>query len=90
MKMKITCFHTVLASLLALLLFTPAGNAQQQGPVPVVITSRQIQYKVVDMSQIIMAGNQSAAGTLETLLNQLGSQGWKVVSTYGSLLIFSR
>jgi|GEM_PF-3339436 len=90
MKTKTTCFNAVLAGLLALLLFTPAGNAQQPGPVPVVITSRGLQYKVVDMSQIIMSGNQSAAGTLETLLNNLGAQGWKVVSTYGSLLILSR
>ena len=57
---------------------------------PVVVTPRQLQYKVVDMGLISVGANQTAAGTLEVLLNELAGQGWKVVTFSGTLIILSR
>ncbi len=89
--MKSTLARIVPALALAAIAFCPStSHAQQQGPIPVVITPRQLQYKVVDTARIVPGANQSVAGTIENILNEAAAQGWKLVSISGSLIILSR
>jgi hypothetical protein len=90
--MKTTTTSTIMAGLLALCLSASSSNAQQQsqGPIPVVITPRQLQYKVVDMGRIPANNSLTVAGTVENILNELAGQGWKLVTISGSLMILSR
>ena len=76
--------------LLALSSLAPLSQAQQTDPVRVVITPTQIQYRVLDLAHIAPGTNLSSAQTLEQILNELGAQGWKVVTTSGSFIILSR
>ena len=69
---------------------TSSSQAQQQGPIPVVIAPRQLQYRVVDTAHILPGANQTVAGTIENLLNEAAAQGWKLVTISGSLIILSR
>jgi hypothetical protein len=66
----------------------PAIHAQD--PVPVVITPRVNQYRVIDISKINVPAGGSSAAILESMLNELGSQGWVLVTASGSLIILRR
>ena len=62
-------------------------------PVPQVQSpdNRIEQYRVIDISTIPMTNARGgAAGTLEAVLNEQASQGWRVRETSGSFLILAR
>lgn len=59
-------------------------------PVPVTTMPVQEQYLVVDGSRIPVGGPQRAGGTLETVLNDFGSQGWQVRTTMSNFIILAR
>lgn len=90
MKATLLCLALGITAAMAVVVDPPNSNAQQQAPVPVVITPTGAQYKVIDIAQIPVGNNQTPAATLEVLLNELAAQGWKVVTTSGTLIIFSR
>ena len=58
-----------------------------QNPVPVVVNPTPKQYKVVDIGRIPIAKGQTAAGTLEIVLNEMGNSGWSIVATSGTFVI---
>ena len=83
---KLITFIFALIILGALIIKSPMIQAQQ-APVPVVINPAPRQYRVIDISQIAVANGRTASGTLEAILNEMGAQGWRVVTTSGSLVI---
>ncbi len=68
-----------------------AINAQslvsQQPPLSVVVNPSPKQYRVLDIGRFAVANGQTAAGTLEAILNEMGTLGWKVVATSGTFVI---
>ncbi len=90
MKATLLCLALGLTAALAVVVDPPNSTAQQQAPGPAGITPGGAQYKVIDIAQIPVANNQTPAGTLEIVLNELAAQGWRVVTTSGTLIIFSR
>ena len=59
----------------------------QQAPVPVIINPAPKQYRVIDLGVIPAANGRTLAGSLEVILNEMGLQGWKLVTTTGNLVI---
>ena len=62
----------------------------QQVPVSVVVNNTPRQYRVIDITQIPNGNNLTFPRTLENTLNEMGSQGWKLVAATGNLLIMMR
>lgn len=77
-------------TIICLGLLVPSIQAQNNAPVPVVITPTQVQYKVIDLAQLSLPINTSQATALESLLNELGAQGWRLVTATGTLIILTR
>jgi Domain of unknown function (DUF4177) len=46
-------------------------------------------YKVIDISQIPVGNGMAAAQTLEVMLNELASKGWRVVAISGNLIVLT-
>ena len=61
--------------------------APQQAPVPVIVNLAPQQYRVIDIGRFAVANGQTPAGTLEAILNEMGAQGWKAVTTSGTFII---
>jgi hypothetical protein len=59
----------------------------QQAPLSVIVNPSPKQYRVLDIGRFAVANGQTAAGTLEAILNEMGTQGWKVVATSGTFVI---
>jgi hypothetical protein len=88
-----TPLNWIIAAAIGLAVFfvkTSGTIAQSPVPVPVSITPSVTAYKVIDMNQISVSPGKTPAETLEAGLNSLGSQGWKVVTTTGTLIILRR
>ena len=84
--LKLLAAISVVVILGALTTKSPLIQAQQP-PVPVIVNPAPKQYRVFDIGRIPVAPGQTAASTLEGVLNQMGSQGWRVVATSGSFVI---
>jgi hypothetical protein len=93
--MKYTAAVTTALVLGLLVARSPSGQAQSaaplqvpvQNPVPVVVNPSPKQYRVIDIGRIAVAKGQTPAGTMEAILNEMGSSGWIVVATSGSFVI---
>lgn len=48
------------------------------------------QYLVLDTSRVPVGGPQRSGATLETILNDYGSQGWRVRTTMPPFIIFAK
>ena len=92
--MKITGALLVLVMVGAFIINLPVIQAQladfQKGPVPVIVNPAPKQYRVIDISRLSSNNSTSLAGTIENGLNDLGNQGWTLVSVSGSYLIMMR
>jgi hypothetical protein len=81
----------VLLAVTAVLLLGRVGSGEAPRPATTtVIASPTEQYRVIDASQIPIANRQNAPGTLETVLNELGADGWRVRTAMGSSIILAR
>lgn len=66
-----------------------AANSPQS-PVPVVVSPTPKQYKVIDITRLPSGNSQALAGNIEKGLNDMGAQGWDLVTASGSYLILKR
>jgi hypothetical protein len=93
-SLKLIAATIVAIFLICVIARSPMIHAQEavvrQAVVPVVISPTSHPYKVIDMGKVNIAVNQTPAGTLEIILNELGAQGWKVVTTSGSFVILTQ
>lgn len=48
------------------------------------------QYRVLDTSRLVVPNVQADPATLEVALNELAAQGWRVRTSVGNTIIFSR
>lgn len=93
MKTPLKLIGTVVAVIIlgAIVTKSPVIQAQLaaplQAPVPVIVNPAPKQYRVLDIGRFAVANGQTPAGTLEAILNEMGSQGWRVVATSGTFVI---
>jgi hypothetical protein len=91
--LKIISVAIVGISLCALSTHSPFLQAQEVAPqqvaVPVVVQPVNAQYKVIDIGQIAVPKGFTPAATLEAILNEMGVQGWKVVTVSGNYVILA-
>jgi hypothetical protein len=81
------------AALLAGFAIPRAGSVEvvaTPAPVPLTAAGAAEQYLVLDTSRVPVNGPQHASGTLEAVLNDYGSQGWRVRTTIPPFIIFAR
>ena len=88
MNTPIKLITIILAVIILCAVVTKAPMIQaQQAPVSVVINPAPKQYRVIDLGVIPAAAGRTLAGSLEAILNEMGAQGWKLVTTTGNLVV---
>lgn len=83
-------FALIFATAVAFFALNHAGSVEIAQPAQQQAVIHAEQYKVIDMSQVPVQGNGSAAGSLEAVLNDFGAQGWSVRTATGNAIILAR
>lgn len=75
---------------MSLLALTQVSSVEiPTGMEPTLVGQRE-QYRVLDTSRLMVPNAQAGAATLETALNEMAAQGWRVRASVGNTVILAR
>lgn len=86
-------FSTLCCLVFASVVVTPVKSTAQNAIAPALAVApvpvATVRYRVIDTSTIPLASGKNAAESIELMLNDMSSQGWRLVSISGGLFVLS-